>query len=80
MSSQWLFDRPLPPDGSDHVFEANMEQLHGTRIPVSTIFFKLALLGPGNQTDEGSVPSLLLTKCVTMCELVNFSEPQFSHL
>ncbi|GAB5577676.1 anoctamin-3 isoform X1 [Prionailurus iriomotensis] len=33
VSSQWLFDRPLPPDGSDHVFEANMEQLHGTRIP-----------------------------------------------
>ena len=36
VSSQWLFDRPLPPDGSYHVFEANMEQLHGTGIPVST--------------------------------------------
>lgn len=34
MPPQWLFDRPLPPDGSHHVFEANMEQLHGTGIPV----------------------------------------------
>ena len=44
VSSEWLPHRPLPPDGSDHVFEANLEQLHGTGIPVSTVFIKLPFI------------------------------------
>lgn len=44
VSSEWLPDRPLPPDGSDHVFEANMEQLHGAGIPVSTVSVKLPFI------------------------------------
>lgn len=35
VSPEWLFDRSVPANGSHHVLQTNLEQLHGARLPVS---------------------------------------------
>jgi len=35
VSSQWLSDRLVPTNGSDHGVETDLEQLHGAGLPVS---------------------------------------------
>lgn len=35
VSPEWLPHRPLPADGSHHVLQTDLEQLHGAGIPVS---------------------------------------------
>lgn len=35
VSSQWLSDRFVPTNGSNHGVETDLEQLHGAGLPVS---------------------------------------------
>lgn len=45
VSSQWLFDRLVPTNGSDHGVETDLEQLHGAGLPVSISRHTVATVG-----------------------------------
>lgn len=48
VSPEWLFDRSVPANGSHHVLQTNLEQLHGARLSVSLYeaFLKTLSLSP----------------------------------